>query len=202
MGFVTCSRCGKEWDTLYVDQEMSESERAQFRKGLGCPKCQSSILISPENERKLSRKAVHESLDEVSEHFFALTQRCTQRKGGRDELTPGTELYTLLEDFFLSCQKVEERIKNAMKKDFIGKEEVETINKTLQADVTTVLQLAQKTSFLSSIIIELAETKPVIMEVLQSFASPTLYRDFQGYTRTRDPIDPVPLHRMTVRKGI
>jgi hypothetical protein len=201
MGFVTCSRCGQEWDAAYVEHEISEAERLKFHKGLGCPRCRAAEP-SPGWEKRLARSSIAESLEEISDSFVALSLKCTKGIGKKGDIAPGTELYTRLEEFFMDCQRAEERIKFAAQKDYITHEEVDWINEVIRADVTQILQMAQHTSLVGNLIIELAETKPVIMEILRSFTSPNVYRDFQWYTRNQDPIDPASLHRLAVKKGV
>jgi hypothetical protein len=192
MGLVTCTRCGKEWDSIYVEHELSESERMDFHKGMGCPECRNAEP-PPGWERRLARRSIAENLEEISDSFVTLTLKCTKGVGKKEDLAPGTELYELLEEFFMACQRAEEHIKFSAQKDFIDHEEVEWINEVIRADVTQVLQMAQHTSLVNNLIIELAETKPVIMEILRSFTSPSIYRDFQWYTRSQEPLDPAPL---------
>jgi hypothetical protein len=200
MGFITCSRCGKEWDSTYVDQELSEAQRKHLRQGLGCPDCRADS--SSDWERRLARRSIAESLEEISDGYIALTLKYTKGIGKKEDLAPGTELYQLLEEFFMACQRAEERIKFSAQKEFVTHEEVDWINEVIRADVTQILQMAQHTHLMSNLIIELAETKPVIMEILRSFTSPNIYRDFQWYTRNREPLDPTPLHRSTLKKEI
>jgi hypothetical protein len=201
MGLITCSRCGKEWDSTRMDRELSEAQRIHLRNGLGCPEC---MLPGPSSdwERRLARRSIAESLEEISDSFITLTLNCTKGIGKKGDLVPGTELYQQLEEFFMACQRAEERIKFSFQKEFITHEEVDWINEVIRADVTQILQMAQHTSLVSDMIIELAETRPIILEIFRSFTSPNIYRDFQWYTRDREPLDPSPRNRKAVKKGI
>jgi len=59
--------------------------------------------------------------------------------------------------------------------------------------------MAQHITPVSNLIVELAETKPVIINTNRSFTNPNIYRDFYWFTRKKEPIDPASMYGMNER---
>lgn len=39
MNDIRCGKCGEPWELYYVNNEMTEGESDDFRRGKGCPCC-------------------------------------------------------------------------------------------------------------------------------------------------------------------
>jgi hypothetical protein len=201
MGFVVCKRCGREWDTGYIEKELSPRERSRFLTGEGCPKCPTRT-IEWERERRLALRSISESLEGVRDSYHALI--ALYEEGIEDEkaLIPDSEEYQKLEEFFLCCQRAEERVKIALGKGFLSPKDADRLNVRIRPLVIQVIARSKQSRSNPDRILELAETKPAILRVIQFFTSPKIYWDSQFFTRRQEPVDWPPLNRRGVEKGV
>lgn len=201
MGFVLCRKCGKEWDNYHISYEIPLQQRLEFREGRGCPVCR---IIDTQYtwEKEMAWSSIRANIDEISNLFITFTLKYAQKKRKGSMIVAGSDLFKDLEEFFISCQKVEERIKHALKKGFLSKEDIKKLNLEIGNDVSTILTIARDTPQLADSIKELAEVRPAVMGILQSFASPDLYYTFQYFKRKHDPDDLSSLYRMTWERRV
>jgi hypothetical protein len=176
MGEVLCRKCGEEYNEYYISHILPEKDRTAFRIGLYCPKCQTREEPS-EHDTKLMLESIVEIIQELRDKFISLALKFTPGAGNKRQLLPES-VYTLLEDYFISCQIAEGRIKEAWKNGIINYEEVQGLYKEIGGDVTTIIFISKLTPPLNDKMIQLTETQPFVIRLLKIFTRPDVYEAF------------------------
>lgn len=168
MGNVYCRKCGEIWDYYYVSHEMSPADRSTFMKGLGCPKCLSRK--APETvEREKALASIIESLNDIEGQLKNL--ETALGVGAKRGAVSQFDAYNILEQFFLNCQVAEDRIKLAIKKDYITDTQLAALNKEIGEAVQRMIGASKQSSLVTQAMVRLAETNPIVYRTLQSYAT-------------------------------
>jgi len=153
-----------------------------------------------ESEKEKALASIIDSLNVITSSFTSLEH--TIGSGVIKNIVPESEVFWILDQFFISCQIAEQRIKIATKKGYITELQLNYLNKEIGDAVQRMIAISRHFPLLKYVMMHLAETKPMVMGILQSFTSPSTYWAFQHMVRHHEPSDQPPLYRRAWEKGL
>lgn len=154
MGDVRCRRCGERWDFYYVTHEMDEEDRTAFLKGICCPKCRQK-LTPDEVKKEKALSSIIGVLNEIEEQVLQLERSVGQL--GNGAIGTFRQADAIANQFFVSCQIAEERIKYAYREGCLTKVQLAALNKQLAEFVRDMVKLSEHSELLREAIRRIRE---------------------------------------------
>jgi len=183
MGMVVCKRCGEEFEEYYISH-LPGKMRSAFMEGTYCPRCRTRVEPS-DFDKKLATKSIIEILQEVRDKFRILGKEFGI---GRIQQSLPQNAYSLLEDYFYTCQMAESRIKEAGRKGVLTYQGVEKLNEAIGKDVSTLISFLPTNRILNEDMMVLAEKEPSVIQVIKDYSGPQNYEAFVLLNRKGRPL--------------